>query len=113
MASRDQEGPFFKLNLAVYYDEPSPHRRALHTLAQILVGKFKIEFLSTVGHTKSLPVQIRMNRVLRESLAQNLNLAPNWELLGLILVTQSPNNKRVLKTDIYLPVPTVLTPSLR
>ena len=34
----------------------SPHRRALHTPVLILAGKFKIEFLLTVGHWKGFPV---------------------------------------------------------
>ena len=32
------------------FDESSPHIRALHIPAQILVGKFKMEFLPTVSH---------------------------------------------------------------
>ena len=38
-------------------DESSPHRRALHILVQILAGKFKMEFLLTVGLTKAFPAR--------------------------------------------------------
>ena len=37
-------------------DESSPHRWALHISVQILAGKFKMEFLATVGLTKAYPV---------------------------------------------------------
>ena len=35
-------------------DESSPHRRALHIPVQILMGKFKMEFLPTVQYHKSI-----------------------------------------------------------
>ena len=37
-------------------DESSPHISALHILAQILAGKFKMKFLPTNSLTKAFPV---------------------------------------------------------
>ena len=37
-------------------DESSPQKGALHIPVQILAGKFKMEFLPTIGLTKALPV---------------------------------------------------------
>ena len=48
---------FFQIGLGcVMSHHQSPHRRALHIPALILAGKFKIEFLPTVGHSKGFPL---------------------------------------------------------
>ena len=44
-------GAFFQIGLGcVMSHHQSPHRRALHIPVLTLAGKFKIEFLPTVGH---------------------------------------------------------------
>ena len=43
-------GAFFQIGLGcVMSHRQSPHRRALHIPVQILTGKFKMEFLPTLG----------------------------------------------------------------
>ena len=56
MAFEGQEEPFSRLDKAVYCDESSSHRRALHIPVQILAGKFKMEVLPTISLTKVFPV---------------------------------------------------------
>ena len=56
MASGGQEDSFSRLALAVYCDDSSPHRRALHIPVQNLAGKFKMEFLPTKSVSKAFPV---------------------------------------------------------
>ena len=48
-------------------DESSPHRRALHISVQTLAGKFKMEFLPTVGLTKA-PIRPNLHKVVSSSI---------------------------------------------
>ena len=54
---------FFQIGLGCLMSHYlSPHKRALHIPVLILVGKFKMEFLPSVSHSKALPVaQIHPN----------------------------------------------------
>ena len=51
-------GAFFQIGLGcVMSHHQSPHIRALQIPVLILAGKFKLEFLPTVSHSKTFPVR--------------------------------------------------------
>ena len=56
-------GAFFHIGLGcmMSHHQSPPHRRVLHIPVQILAGKFKMEFLLTVGLTKAFPVVSLIN----------------------------------------------------